>query len=138
MNRENIKYLCQKVADLVNSPRNQERRKPWDKSFPYTQWQGVPPKDTSYGVPIQIWLEYPMWAKALNFDIKKYYTEGRAYLEAQLQIRIYEFTHFNDDKPIDKTITIWLGSPFELSLFGLMPVYLPDEDPWIPRAPIYP
>lgn len=136
MNKADIVYLCRKTSDLASTSTNQERKKLWGQASYVDQWRGLPPKDMSHGIPITIGLEYAMWAKVLGFDIKKYYTEGRTYLEAQLRAKVYKFTHFNDDTPIDKTINIWLGSPFELSLFGLMPVYLPGEEPWIPRTPV--
>jgi hypothetical protein len=44
--------------------------------------------------------------KSFEFDIKKYYTERRAYLEAQLRIKNHNFTQFDDDTAIDKTINI--------------------------------
>jgi len=134
--RENIKRLCEKVNNLSISARNQERIKRWGHSSYVDQWRGLPPEDMSRGIPITVGLEYAMWAKVLNFDIKRYHTEGRTYLEARLRKKIYEFTQFQDDTPIDETIDIWLGSPFELSLFGLMPVYVADTEPWIPRTPI--
>ena len=136
MNRENIQHLCERVTDLTGTLRNQERKKLWGRSSYLDQWRGLPHRDISRGIPITIALEMAMWAKVLNFDIKLYYTKGRAYLEARLRKKIYEFQQFKDDTPIDKTIDIWLGSAFELSLFGLMPVYLPDEEPWIPRTPV--
>lgn len=136
MNRENIKHLCEKINDLSDTPRNQERKKLWGQSTYVDQWRGLPPRDMSYGIPFTIGLEWAMWAKVLNFDIKRYYTEGEMYLEARLRQKIYKLSQFEDDTPIDKTIDIWLGSPFELSLFGIMPVYLPDEEPWIARTPV--
>ena len=134
--RENIKYLCRRVTDLTATLRNQERKKLWGQTSYTDCWRGLPPEDMSYGIPITVEPRRPMWSKILNFDIKRYFTEGGTYLEARLRMKIYKFTQFEDSTPIDRGIGVWLGCPFEPSLFGIMPVYLPGEEPWIARSPV--
>lgn len=133
-----VRRLLDKVSCLAESNENQRRRRLWGKDSYADQWRGIPTRELreSGTVPITIGIEYSLWAKLLGFDLVNFYTNPVTYLESQLRIKIYKFQHFRDDTPLDKTIYIFLGTSFEVSLFGIKTIYKRDQDPWIDHTPV--
>ncbi len=139
MQEQGICRLLDKVSELVDTPENKKRRELWDQSSYADQWRGIPTNkaNRSGSVPVTLGIEYSMWSKILDFDLVEFFTNPTAHLEGQLRIKIHKFQNFSDDTPIDKTIYIFLGTSFEVSLFGLRTIYKRDQDPWIDRTPIF-
>ena len=101
-----------------------------------SHWRGVPLQwDESKRIPYVIELENSLWAQVLGFDLGKYYTDPATYLEAQLRMIIYKY-EWRDHTSFSKTIPLWLGSPFEPSMFGVEVISEPGQDPWIGKTPV--
>ncbi|TKJ46078.1 hypothetical protein CEE35_01075 [Candidatus Aerophobetes bacterium Ae_b3b] len=139
MKMDVISKLTQKIDQLVESSRNQKIQRFWQHQE-YTakdHWRGIPhsSKDVNI-IPFTVEPEIPMWANILNFSVKKFYTNPRCYLQNTLRMVIYRFEEFQDFTLVEKNIPIWLGAPFESSLFGSKPIFVEGESPWIDREPL--
>ncbi|MCL5985558.1 MAG: hypothetical protein M1371_03230 [Actinobacteria bacterium] len=134
---ETIKFLCDEYRKIVDSKRNQEKKKLWQdvRAIRLDKFRSIPKKISEIGSPpILAWIELPMWSKLLGFDIARFYNEPLYYFENWLRTRIAYFNMFEDDNYFDDVVTIWLGAGFEATLFGLEQTYLPDTEPWIDRT----
>jgi uroporphyrinogen-III decarboxylase len=141
MNNE-IKQLLDKIVQLCKGKENERRRKFWEnEDFAVrgeTQWHGIPAKKATEGEPMPVTfdVQFPLWAKLLNFKLDEFYHNPETYLKNYLKIKIRRFYELPDDTPIDNTIPIYLAVGFEASLFGQRVHYSPDKDPWISHRPI--
>ena len=77
-----------------------------------------------------------MWGAILGFKVDEFYTNPLTYLIYQLKMMIYRYEHWSDETCIGKEIPIWLGAPFESSLFGGKTIYAEDASPWLDREPV--
>ncbi len=136
---DEIRALMESVRVAVDSAENERRRGLWVEQTGQARdhWRGVPrPRSEAGCAPLTIEPENAMWARLLGFNLKDYYTAPLTYLAAQLRMKLYHVERLKDDSAIGKEVPIWLGVPFEPSLFGMEVVYEEDKDPWIGRRPI--
>ena len=137
--RDYLKRLQGEVRKIAEEPRNQEKLRLWvpQPAHARDHWRGVPCRIRDIGqVPYTIEPENAMWFKILGYNAQEYYTKPEVYLECQLRMSIFRHQYFDDDTAVGKNIPIWLGVPFEPSLFGVGVVFVPDEDPWIEKKPL--
>lgn len=134
---EDIGFLLDKIRNFLNSKENKRRTNFWKLQTGTAEayWHGCPKEGLSF-IPFTIEPEHEMWAKILDFNLQDYYSNGRTYLLADLNMKIYRFENFLDGTPIGKTISLWMGAGFEASLFGVNQVYTQDKDPWVGREPL--
>ncbi|MCX6089231.1 MAG: hypothetical protein NTX88_02435 [Candidatus Atribacteria bacterium] len=137
MIQTNISYLMNKIRELEKTEENKRRTALWKPNLNSAEayWHGCPRGNTPF-IPFTIEPEHAMWAQWLGFDLDRYYSDGKTYLLADLNVKIARFENFSDGTPIGKTTAIWMGAGFEASLFGVYQKYTKDKDPWIGREPI--
>jgi len=134
-----LQDLFDRVRALAESERNLAAAALWSPqpAAARDHWRGVPRTvGADAPVPYTIEPEIPLWARILGFDIAEFYTHPRTYLEHSLRIAIYRHEHFLDATVIGKQIPIWLGVPFEPSLFGQATIYSSTASPWIGKRPV--
>ena len=134
-----LRALIDRVLEICSSDDNTARAAKWapEPDWARDHWRGVPrPPDEAGGVPFTVEPENAFWAHILGFDIKRYYTDPRTFLQARLQMSIYRFEHFDDHTVIGDDMPIWFGVPFETSLFGMPWEFTSGNDPWIGRRPV--
>gem|GEM_PF-343575 len=137
LSKDSLRRLQDQVRRVVESPENQRRSACWEESAGDARdhWRGVPRKNLET-VPYYADCENSLWARIIGFDIKAYYTDPAVYLESQLRMTLYRFENFPDDAAAGKIVPIWLGVPFEPSLFGADVIFEPGNDPWIGKSPV--
>ncbi len=132
-----VNLLMDQTRALEKTEDNKSRSNLWKPTSNSAEayWHGRP-KDGLNFVPFTIEPEHEMWGKILGFDLDRYYTDGKTYLQADLNMKIYRFENFPDGTPVGRSISIWMGVGFEAALFGVEQKYTRDKDPWLGREPI--
>ena len=134
-----IAKLDEKIEELIEQQRLSGIANYWEPQE-YTakdHWRGIPRHSKVLDmIPFTVEPEIPMWAAILNFSVKEFYSIPRVYLENTLKMMIYRAEKFQDFTCIEKTIPIWLGAPFEESLFGSKQVLVEGASPWLDREPL--
>lgn len=129
--------LFNRIRKIHESKKNLDNIKFWNPKM-RDHWVAIAPK-TRKEIPFAPFMVEPeatLWGLMLGFSVKKYYTDPKTYLEAELKKTIYRFENFDDCTCVGKTIVIWLGVPFETTFFGLDAIYSDDENPWIGKSPV--
>jgi uroporphyrinogen-III decarboxylase len=88
------------------------------------------------GVPYAVLPEFPLLAAVTDARLKDTYLDPEAFVCFTLAHRIYRFERWRDCTPLARDIAYWPGVILETSIFGMEPVYLEREDPWIAHRPI--
>ena len=88
------------------------------------------------GVPYMVLPEFPLLAGVTDIRLRDTYLDPEAFVCFTLAHRIYRFERWRDCTPLTKDIAYWPGVILETSVFGMEPVYLDNEDPWIVHRPI--
>ncbi|MDO9579192.1 MAG: uroporphyrinogen decarboxylase family protein [Bacteroidales bacterium] len=109
--QDEIKRLVSLIEEKIDSPKNRLRQVLWDKN-------GFPHPDAEK-IPITVSPEIQMWSKLHNISLIDFYQIPELYVYGQLKAKVFAFDNFNDDRPIDRVIWMWLGTPFEGSLLGI-------------------
>lgn len=137
METKDISFVMDGIRELENTEENERRSDLWKPiaNTAEAYWHGNP-RESLPCVPFTIEPEHEMWAKILGFDLDEYYSDGRTYLLADLNMKIYRFENFLDGTPIGRTVSMWMGAGFEATLFGMEQQYTKDKDPWVGREPI--
>jgi len=128
-----IKRLCDRVRSLVDSHENKRRLKLWRSTagLPNIFTRYIPKENVSV-TPFIADLDREMWAPVLGLSIERIYTDPYSYLEFELSKKIFAFGNFDDDNPITKNITIWLGAGFLETLLGLEQEPAKNgHEPWV-------
>jgi len=137
---KDIDVLIDKYLTLSESPENRRRLALWEPEFcARDQWHGRPIAGEFRRrgtVPLTVDFQNPFWLQLFPTNLVATYDEPAAYLRFYLQRRIYAFEHIPDDTPLDGAVQIYLGTPFESSIFGVPVHYFPDRDPIIDQMPI--
>jgi hypothetical protein len=130
-----IKKLIDQIECEIGSEKNKNICEKWNMpDVKYTYAHPVPRRKDQ--IPIIADLEFPLWARVLNFNVKEFYTNPMTYLEKQLEMSLYRYNIFKDDSGLGRTIAIWLGVNFEASILGCRSIYPLDFDPYIDRSSI--
>jgi len=133
-----IKRLCDRVRSLVDSHENKRRLKLWRSTagLPNIFTRYIPKENVSV-TPFIADLDREMWAPVLGLSIERIYTDPYSYLEFELSKKIFAFGNFDDDNPITKNITIWLGAGFLETLLGLEQEPAKNgHEPWVGKNSI--
>jgi uroporphyrinogen-III decarboxylase len=132
---EIIDRLLDQYLALADGARNRDLLgKTWLRpNLAYMDDIGVPQPGV---VPILAVPQISMWARSMNRRISDLFTDPVTYLEVFLRREIDRFTLIEDDRPLNRSFLVLLGSGFEASLFGAHQVYSDTEDPFIDRFPI--
>ncbi len=133
-----IKRLCDRVRSLVDSDENKKRLKLWrgTAGLPNIFTRYIPKENLSV-IPFIADLDREMWAPVLGLSIERIYTDPYSYLEFELSKKIFAFENFDDDNPITKNITIWLGVGFSATLLGLEQEPAKNgHEPWVGKKSI--
>jgi len=101
-----------RVAEAVESPANQTRHEAPD------------PRVTVY-------LENIGWTQLFGYDVNRYYDDPAFNCAMQLRQKLYAFETFDDDTPIDTTLSAALGWYFDLPCVGLDVTHQPNGVPHI-------
>lgn len=139
MDGEELNALMDRVREISDRSENRQRGLLWEPEAADAKdhWRGSPLRfDKLYAAPFTVEPEFPLWSKIIGFDTVAFYSDPDCYLKNTLKIAIYRYEHFQDCTPISKTISIWLGVPFESSLFGAHTILRPGESPWLDREPV--
>ena len=128
-----INKLIEEIEKQIDSDRNKEIGKKWEAPEVGNTFFHCKPKRDSQ-MPIVADLEYPMWAKLLNFNLKDYYYNHLTYLEKQLETYLYRFNFFKDDSGLGRAILIWFGAAFEASILGCKVINPDNFDPSVVRS----
>lgn len=133
--RNDVHCLTDEYLSLSESQENQRRLAHWEPEIcARDQWHGRPRADgfrREGDVPITVDLQNMFWLQLFPQDMAQCYQDPAAYLRSHLQKRIAAFRLLPDDTPLDRIIPIYLGTPFESSLFGVPVHFFPDKDPII-------
>lgn len=133
--KDEIKELFQKKSELFESAENKRRMAMWGPNIRPSEYLPgeLPPypasKRKEKRPPITADWDRIQKSILLNFNILKYFKDPLYYLKWTLKIDIHRFETFLDDTPLLKTIPIFLGLPFEPSLFGMPVVYSTEHEP---------
>jgi hypothetical protein len=128
-----IRKLIDAIENQLESERNKEICEKWNSPDVQHSYMHPVPKRKDQ-IPIIADLESPLWATALNFNIKDFYTNPVTFLEKQLEMSLYRYNIFKDDSGLGRTIAIWLGVNFEASILGCKSIYPQNLDPYIDRS----
>jgi len=130
-----VRRLIDEYLALSESQENQRRMKCWELEVcARDQWHGRPRVGAFQregAVPITVDLQNTFWQQLFLEDLVQCYQDPVAYLRFHLEKRIAAFRYLADDTPLDRIIPIYLGTPFESSLFGVPVHFFPDKDPII-------
>jgi hypothetical protein len=130
---DNVRRLMEKYLVLSESQENQRRLRCWELEVcARDQWHGRPRGDgfrCEGLVPITVDLQNTFWLQLFPQDLAQCYQDPVAYLRFHLQKRVAAFHRLPDDTPLDRIVPIYLGTPFESSLFGVPVHFFPDKDP---------
>lgn len=142
--KEKIKKLFEEVRVAYESAENKRRQNLWKikktkikESFapgilaPYSCLD-----DNFERIPITIELERPTWANLLKFNLDDYYSDYLIRIKSELEIALYRYNTFQDDTPISKTISLWMGVGFEPSFFGAKLIFSEKDEPKVSVEPI--
>lgn len=136
-----LERLIGRYRELQRSEENQRRGALWlPENCARDQWHGTPLPDRFRNegvIPFTVDLQYPVWQKLWPFyNLEEVFTNPRVYLDFQLARRIAQFKLLPDDTYLDNHIFIYLGAPFESSLFGMKVRYFRDNNPAIVHEPV--
>ena len=107
---DELRRLMDQVAEAVESPGNQARR------------EAPEPRITVY-------LENIGWTQLFDYDVNRYYDDPAFNCAMQLRQKLYAFETFDDDTPIDTTLSAALGWYFDLPCVGLDVSHEPNGVP---------
>jgi hypothetical protein len=94
-------------------------------------WKGVPSaSEKRPNGAFRVFLGASYMNRALNVDIRRYYTEPALYLESSLRLNLLAFEAFQDDVPVTLSIPWHPGVIMESSLFGVEAIYFANKEPW--------
>lgn len=133
--KNEIKRLFYLKSELIESTENKKRKAMWGLEICPDEYlpgyiKPIPAcerKDKR--VPITADWDRIQKSRLLKFDISEYYQEPLAYLRGTLEMDIHRFNNFHDDTCLTNTIPIFLGSAFEVSLFGVPVLYSNEREP---------
>lgn len=132
---DDVRRLMEEYLTLSESQENQRRLRCWEwEVCARDQWHGRPRLGAfrrEGAVPITVDLQHTFWLQLFSQDLAQCYQDPIAYLRFHLQKRIAAFRCLPDDTPLDRVIPIYLGTPFESSLFGVPVHFFADRDPII-------
>lgn len=127
--QDEIKKMIDLIEENIDTPANLRRQGLWDE-------KGLPLKD-SPKIPVTVNPEISMWCRLFEVSLVDFYQVPEVYVYAQLKSKLFAFDNFNDDKPLDRSIWMWFGTPFEGSLFGLPFEFLEYMEPEDGGAVLY-
>jgi hypothetical protein len=135
-----IDKLIDDYLALGESAENLRRLALWEpERCARDQWHGRPLAGEfrrGGAIPLTVDLQNPFWLQLFPTDLAATYNDPAAHLRFFLQRRIYAFKHIPDDTPLDGAVYIFMGTPFESSLFGVPVHYFPDRDAIIDPQPV--
>lgn len=139
--RIRLERLIDRFIELQRSAENERRRALWlAESCARDQWHGTPLPDRFRGqgvIPFTVDLQYPIWQRLWPFyDLQEVFTSPSVFLDFQLTRKIAQFQWLPDDTYLDNHIFIYLGAPFEPSLFGMDVQYFSDANPAVVHTPV--
>ena len=126
---DQIRQLLELIEERVDSCENRRRQALWDAD-------GLVRQDAEK-IPITVSPEIQMWGRLLEVSLIDFYQAPAVYVYAQLKSKVFAFDHFHDDRPIDRGIAMWFGTPFDGSLFGIPFQFLADFEPDDKDATLY-
>ena len=119
--REEIPALLNAVEERMDSDENRRRLALWDDAGN--------PRPGAEKIPVTVSPEIQFWAHVHDISLVDFYRVPEVYVYGQLRTKVFAFDNFPDDRPIDRTIWMWLGTPFEGSFFGIPFDFLKDFEP---------
>lgn len=130
--KDRINYLIDKYTKLLNSDRNKRLRSYWiekPNSFSVNAYRCDQPK--SYKeigtIPVLTQPVESFFVSLLNYSLIDYYHSPEVYIEKLLEQRINQFNWLLDDAPLRPNLGIFLGSYYEVSLFGVETIFSKDH-----------
>jgi len=124
--------LVQKYAEIVNSEKNENRRKYWlsvedGEFFIIERWRGraARKENTTFTMSLDISGYSPL----LGIDCGKYYTDPEENLKQQLRYSIWDFENLRQGRYHEKSVFCSCGA-FDLSLFGVKVFFMENQGPW--------
>jgi uroporphyrinogen-III decarboxylase len=130
---DQIEETIQRYIDIVHSKRNQINQLKWDHEIPWERgnWRALP---KGKGLLV-IDPDKPFIARMIGIDLETFYTQPANHILGWLQNNLYKFEHFHEDSYFSTIFCPWWGVVFEVSLFGVMPLFRHDREPWIGDPP---
>jgi uroporphyrinogen-III decarboxylase len=137
MNEHTIE-LVERMVEVVEGERNSYNAMFWKEQPPYGRmyYRGIPKRQENGSVPFDVELDISLWAKILDFSVLDFFHDPEEYLKQQIQMNLHKSKVFRDNTHFTGEITPYPGVMFELTLFGVEPVYHVDRNPWINPEPI--
>lgn len=120
--RDDIRRMVDEVERRIASPDNRARQSMWDEC-------GLPLAGERRRVPITVTPELQMWGRVHQISLRDFYQVPEVYVSFQLRTKLFAFDNFSDDRPIDRYIWMWFGTPFEGSLFDVPYRFYDDLEP---------
>src|SRR5512139_3788912 len=90
-----INSLIERIESELGSERNAAIGAKWNAPAARHTYGHPVPRRTDQ-IPIVADLEFPLWAKVLDFSVKDFYTNPLTYLEKQLEMALYRYEVFSD------------------------------------------
>jgi uroporphyrinogen-III decarboxylase len=121
-----LQELIHRILKICEDPRYEEKKELW-KQFNEGREIGRP--------LVTVFSRSHDWARELGFDLLRYYSDPKYYLEMNLRIMLYKHKYIFDDSYLTPSISIEFAGAFEPSLMGVDVVFHPCSTPW-PGKPI--
>src|SRR6056297_1999210 len=104
-----MEELIRDLLSIINSNENQRKKDYYKRLTPWARdmWRGIPAKPANEGIPFTIAPDNSLWAKILNFDLKKYYSCPLTHLKYQMLMKKYTFEEFKDGTYIPPEVYVY-------------------------------
>jgi len=122
--KDHIRRLVDRVDELVESPRNQDRLAHWER-----YWARIPSCDDPEGPIFTMDVGLPTQGDLLGFNCREYFSDAATQIRYQLEWRIWHQENLCDDTLIQRGVGIGLGNAHEASLVGQRVEYPTHADP---------
>ena len=130
---DQIEKATLRYTEILSSQRNQANRLKWDHEIPWERgnWRARP---KGKGLLV-IDPDRPFMARLTGIDLEAFYKEPAVHILGWLQINHSKFENFLEDSYFPPVFCPWYGVVFEVSFFGVNPLFRHDREPWIENPP---
>lgn len=128
----NVNGLLDSYLEVVNSPRNRTNAEYWENAHePYLleRWRGRSLRRVK--TPFTMAMDIMGYARILDIDCERYYTEGEEHLFHQLRYALWEQEHLECHRYFENAAFIGTAAVLEASFFGAKVTYLSAQAPWV-------
>jgi len=132
--------LLNELLIIIDDQRNRQNLELWDplKSMLRSLHGNAPRplEEINNKIPFTAEILLSFWARMFKFSMSQCFKDPNVYLEAYLKSTIYKYYELRDNIPVRHSIPFWVEGALEPSLFGIKPIFTPNNVQWTERDPI--